>query len=153
MPIHIGKIILEHVESLGQNKSEFARRIGVTPQNVYTVFRRSSISTDLLLRISQVLGYNFFQYYAMHEPLVVTDGDVQTYASAQELEKQVNELRNEKELLAQENTYLKELNVLLRGPVTAQESAPVRIPVKKTVKNKIAAPGAAKKTARKTKRK
>jgi plasmid maintenance system antidote protein VapI len=153
MPIHIGKIILEHVESLGQNKSEFARRIGVTPQNVYTVFRRSSISTDLLLRISRVLGYNFFQYYAMHEPLLVTDGDLQTYASAQELEKQVNELRNEKELLAQENAYLKELNTLLRGPITVQESTPVYMPVKKAVKRKKAAPGPAKKTARKVKKK
>ncbi len=153
MPIHIGKIILEHVESLGLNKSEFARRIGVTPQNVYTVFRRPSIGTNLLLRISRVLGYNFFQYYTVHEPLLVTDGDQQTYASAQELEKQVNEMQNEKDLLAQENAYLKELNTLLRGPAEAQETADSYVTVKKTVKRKKAAPGHAKTIARKTKKK
>lgn len=153
MPIHIGKIILQHVESLGQNKSEFARRIGVTPQNVYTVFRRESINTDLLLRISRVLGYNFFQYYALHEPLVVTDGDAQTYASAHELEKDVNELQREKELLVQENAYLKELNNLMRGPAEALEPIRIELPAKKTVKRKKAAPAPAKKTARKPKKK
>lgn len=153
MPIHIGKIILDHVESLGQNKSEFARRIGVTPQNVYTVFRRASISTDLLLRISRVLGYNFFQYYALHEPLLVADGDAQTYASAQELEKEVNELQNEKELLAQENAYLKELNLLLRGPAAAEETTASKTTMRKTVKRKKPVPAAAKKTTRKTNKK
>ena len=152
MPIHIGKIIKSHVETQGQNKSEFARRIGVTPQNVYSVFKRASISTDLLLRISRVLGYNFFQYYVIHEPLLVNDGDVQTYASAQELENQVSELQKEKELLAQENAYLKELNTLMRGPEAVQESIPLKIPVKKTVKRKKAASAPAKTTARKTKK-
>lgn len=152
MPIHIGKIILEHVESLGLNKSEFARRIGVTPQNVYTVFRRPSIGTNLLLRISRVLGYNFFQYYTLHEPLLVTDGDLQTYGSALELEKQVADLRNERELLQQENNYLQQLNTLLRehsGQPEPGKTEPVK--VKKEAKRKTTKPRPAKGSKRVTK--
>lgn len=42
----------------------FADRICCTRTHVYKIFDKTSIDTDLLLRISQVLEYNFFEYFS-----------------------------------------------------------------------------------------
>jgi len=130
MSFHIGKLILKHLEGMGMNKSEFARRIGVTPQNVYSIFRRKSISTDLLFRISRVLDYDFFQYYtSSRSSYMLAAEDGKMIVSAHDLESTIDGLRKECELLRQENHYLKQLNDLMRDrmngkPETADEEEP-----------------------------
>jgi len=61
--IHIGNIIREHVSKLGITKSELARRINTTSQNIHGIFTRKSIDTDLLLKISKAIKVNLFSYY------------------------------------------------------------------------------------------
>lgn len=63
MNIHIGKIILKKLKESGMSKSEFARRINKSPQNVQDIFTRQSIDTKLLSDISEVLGYSFFTLF------------------------------------------------------------------------------------------
>ena len=43
--------------------SEFARRIKTSKQNVQDIFTRQSVDTKLLSRISDVLNYDFFEYF------------------------------------------------------------------------------------------
>jgi len=63
----IGKIIKEKVEER-MCTSKFAESIGLHRQNVKkTIFEKNSIDTDLLATISEVLDYNFFQYYISDE--------------------------------------------------------------------------------------
>ena len=63
MELHIGEIIKKRVDELGITKAEFARRINTTSQNIYGIFKRESIDTALLIKISQTLDNNFFQYF------------------------------------------------------------------------------------------
>jgi hypothetical protein len=42
---------------------EFAQRINTNRNNVYDIFKRETIDTGLLLKISHVLEHNFFHYY------------------------------------------------------------------------------------------
>jgi len=63
MEIHIGKEIKKQLLETGMSKSEFARRINKTSQNVYDIFDRKTIDTSLLVTISEVLEFDFFELY------------------------------------------------------------------------------------------
>lgn len=59
--IHIGSIIRSKLEESSLSIAEFAERINRTRPTVYDIFNRKSIDTDLLVKISEVLDYNFLQ--------------------------------------------------------------------------------------------
>lgn len=59
--IHIGSIIRNKLEESSLSIAEFAERINRTRPTVYDIFNRKSIDTDLLVKISEVLDYNFLQ--------------------------------------------------------------------------------------------
>ncbi len=126
MEKHIGQLIKERLEATGMKKSEFARRINRTPQNVYDVFQRKSIDTELLATISSILHYNFFEsLYIQHEAgqgnslelqeLTAKYGTTtnmlhafnQTQQALEQCEQQTNQLGKEVD-------YLKEINKLLK---------------------------------------
>lgn len=71
--IHIGSLIQDRVSTSGMKITEFARRIGKTSSNIYNIFERESIDTDLLDKISTVLEYDFFQHYC--KPIQGADAD------------------------------------------------------------------------------
>lgn len=58
---NIGSIIENMVRKSGMSITTFAERIGCVRKNVYDIFKRNDISIDLLAKISQVLGHNFFE--------------------------------------------------------------------------------------------
>lgn len=62
--IHIGKRIRKKIDEQGRSVKWFAVRLGCGRDNVYKIFQRSSIDTNLLLRISMVLGCDFFEEYS-----------------------------------------------------------------------------------------
>ena len=41
--------------------SEFARRLNCERTNIYTIFKRRTIDVELLINISKILNYNFFE--------------------------------------------------------------------------------------------
>ena len=61
--MHIGEKIEARAKELGVGASMLARKIGTSKQNVYGIFRRASIDTDLLQRLSKALEFDFFAYY------------------------------------------------------------------------------------------
>lgn len=63
MTMHIGKLIREQVEKQGKTVVWFARQLSCSRTNVYKIFERPSIDTSLLMRISNILQYNFFNDY------------------------------------------------------------------------------------------
>ena len=63
MKNHLGKLIEKRLHEIGISKSEFARRINKSRQNVNHIFGRRSVDSDLLKNISDVLRYDFFQLY------------------------------------------------------------------------------------------
>lgn len=69
--IHIGMIIKSELDKQERSVTWFARKLYCDRTNVYKIFKRKSIDTELLLRISVILNTNFFQYYenAYHKSL------------------------------------------------------------------------------------
>ena len=66
--VAIGKLIQKRLKERGMSNAEFARRINTHVRNVYDIFRRKSIDTDLLATISKALEYDFFGYYHLPPP-------------------------------------------------------------------------------------
>lgn len=61
--IHIGQLIEQELRQQGRTVSWFARNLYCERANVYHIFKRQSIDTELLLRISKLLNHDFFSYY------------------------------------------------------------------------------------------
>ena len=61
--VNIGEIIKEELHKQERSVAWFARKLYCDRSNVYDIFRRKSIDTDLLLRISIILNRNFFKLY------------------------------------------------------------------------------------------
>ena len=57
----IGKLIQEELLAQERSVSWFARKLHLDRSNVYRLFQKNSIDTDLLSRISIILGRNFFE--------------------------------------------------------------------------------------------
>lgn len=60
MKINIGKLIRQEMIRQGMKPKELADLIYVTRTNIYNIFERTSIDTELLERISNALRTNFF---------------------------------------------------------------------------------------------
>jgi len=71
--IHIGEKIKQRAKELRIGPTELAREINTSKQNVYGIFKRESIDTDLLLKLSRALQLDFFTYY--YDPKLSTTGD------------------------------------------------------------------------------
>lgn len=61
--IHIGQLIEDELHRQERTVTWFARRLYCDRTNAYSIFKRRSIDTELLLRISNILNHNFFSYY------------------------------------------------------------------------------------------
>ena len=61
--IHIGQLIEQELRRQRRSVSWFARELYCDRTNVYKLFRKESIDTLLLYRISMVLSHDFFKYY------------------------------------------------------------------------------------------
>lgn len=61
--IHIGKAIKAELQDQGRSVKWFAEKLCYERTNVYNIFRRKSIDTDLLYRISEILEHDFFDLY------------------------------------------------------------------------------------------
>jgi transcriptional regulator with XRE-family HTH domain len=63
MTVDIGQKIKEVFDRQNMKLTDFADELGTVRQNVYRIFKKRHLDTGLLLKISQVLNHNFFQYY------------------------------------------------------------------------------------------
>ncbi|MBR4389165.1 MAG: XRE family transcriptional regulator [Prevotella sp.] len=59
----IGEAIQQELHSQERSVAWFARKLNCNRQNVYDIFKRRTIDTELLMRISKVLNKNFFELY------------------------------------------------------------------------------------------
>ena len=59
--VHVGKMIEEEMSRQGRTVAWFAREIYCEKSNVYKMFKRKSIDLQQLMKISEVLNYNFLR--------------------------------------------------------------------------------------------
>lgn len=62
--MHIGQLIKQELEAQGRTVVWFARNMSYSRTNIYKIFERASIDTDVLLRISALLEVDFFKVYS-----------------------------------------------------------------------------------------
>lgn len=62
--IPIGQLIKEELIAQERSVTWFSRKIHLDRSNVYRLFQKNSIDTDLLRRISIVLKKDFFAIYS-----------------------------------------------------------------------------------------
>jgi len=102
-PVEIGQKIKEVFDSRHMKLTDFADELGTVRQNVYRIFRKRHLDTGLLLKISQVLHHNFFQYYVDQPENPAGDGDmVQLRTEAVQYQQQL-------ELSKKEVDYLRKI--------------------------------------------
>lgn len=64
MGMHIGMLIRLRLEEKGKSVVWFSRELSCSRTNVYKIFDKPSINTDMLRRISHILDYDFFKLYS-----------------------------------------------------------------------------------------
>lgn len=63
-PIFIGKVIEEELRRQERTVTWLSRKIHCDRRNIYDIFSRTSIDTELLYKISMVLHKDFFAYFS-----------------------------------------------------------------------------------------
>ena len=121
MKVHIGKKIKEAVDKSGMTVTEFAEKINYSRRNIYSIFSKESIDTQLLLKIGKVLDQDFFNHFANAKKqdfnyAAEPAGTEEYYQKMkQNFESRIKELVKEVE-------YLKEINGLLKLRVEKMSS-------------------------------
>ena len=62
--INIGKEIHEELMRQGQSVLWLSQQLGCNRTNIYNIFARDSVNTDLLLRVSIALKRDFFELFS-----------------------------------------------------------------------------------------
>lgn len=62
--IHIGKVIEKVLRDQGKTVTWFARSLYCDRTNVYKIFQRENVDSEMLYRISKILSHDFFKYYS-----------------------------------------------------------------------------------------
>ena len=62
--IHIGHLIKEELNRQGRSYTWLAHQLGYSRQNLYKILNRPWIYKDLLLKISDLLDYDFFKCFS-----------------------------------------------------------------------------------------
>lgn len=62
--VNIGKIIEAELRRQERTVTWLSRKIHCDRRNVYDIFSRSSIDTDLLYKLSMALNTDFFAYFS-----------------------------------------------------------------------------------------
>jgi len=62
--LHVGCLIKEELQRQGRSITWLANSLGYSRQNMYKIFDRKWIYTDLLYKISQIMDYDFFKCFS-----------------------------------------------------------------------------------------
>lgn len=104
--IEIGQKIKEIFDKRQIKLTDFADELGTVRQNVYRIFKKRHLDTGLLLKISQVLDHNFFQYYVA-DPSEITDEKIKL------LKSETSDYQKQLDLSRKEIDYLRKIIKLM----------------------------------------
>lgn len=105
-PVEIGQKIKEVFDQRQMKLTDFADELGTVRQNVYRIFKKRHLDTGLLLKISQVLNHNFFQYY-------VGDPAERVEEKIQLLKSETSDYQKQIDLSKKEIDYLRKIIKLM----------------------------------------
>jgi hypothetical protein len=117
MVIHIGSLIKARAKSMRIGPTELGAKIETSKQNVYGIFKRKSIDTDLLMRISFALDHDFFQHLSTSVQIPSKVGETQR--PSRKPAEPADPVDHSG--LERENEYLRRINSLLEEKVAHLE--------------------------------
>lgn len=63
-PPHIGHLIEAELKKQERTVTWLARKLNYSRQNIYHLLERQWIATDVLLKICDIMDYNFYKVYS-----------------------------------------------------------------------------------------
>ena len=112
MTVFIGKLIKDITERRGISKSELGRRLNMSPTNVHKIFKRETIDTGLLHKISEVLEYDFFNHFTPNKEYDPTISQLNLVSEGEIIYK------NELALCKEKIQMLEKINALLEEKIS-----------------------------------
>ena len=109
MKVHIGKKIKEAVDKSGMTVTAFAEKINYSRRNIYSIFSKESIDTQLLSKIGKVLDQDFFNHFSHVLSYAAEPAGTEEY-----YQKMKQNFESRIKGLVKEVEYLKEINGLLK---------------------------------------
>lgn len=115
MAVNIGEKIKQRAKELRIGPTELGKLINTSKQNVYGIYKRKSIDTEMLRKLSKALNCDFFQYYYNENLSIVTENAPsygkknKTTGSKEEIlkiKKELEDLKEKYELLKKVNNLL-----------------------------------------------
>lgn len=117
MSIHIGEIIQKEVEAKRLTYKEFGALIHRNEKTIPDIYDRASMSTDLLITISQALHIDFLNFYYSEEPLKSLRNDADLNKQIEKITAQLQKMIAENNLLQKELTLTQELVKSLKDTI------------------------------------
>ncbi len=125
--VHVGQAIDKRRIELGLSKSEFGRKIGVPQQHVNRILERETMETVRLVKVCEVLDFNFFALFSpiqnqisAYLAAVTLDGDAHNNIGDPALAAQ---LTKEQSIVESQNETIK----LLREQIESLNAQIVRL--------------------------
>ena len=115
MVVNIGKKIAERAKELRIGPTELAKLIDTSKQNIHGIFKRVSINTELLYKLSIALEYDFFSYYSQGEKKKFENKEKEKEITRQTSE--LKELKKELKGVSEKYELQKRLNELLENKI------------------------------------
>lgn len=95
MSIHIGLMIWKEMKRRELSSATLAESLAISKNKMQTILNNSSIDTEILLKICEVLNFDFFKYYE--------ENKLFTQLKAQSKLKSVQEIERLKGLVIEKN--------------------------------------------------
>ncbi|MFA6924380.1 MAG: hypothetical protein WC223_09025 [Bacteroidales bacterium] len=123
MYIHIGEQIKQRAKELRMGPTELSSLVNTTKQNIYGIYKRKSIDSDLLLRFSIILDFDFFQLYSQLRNNVKNDVKIESAfnESMPKVSSQHDILKNELDSIRKENEMKDKMIKLLEDKINKHE--------------------------------
>jgi hypothetical protein len=138
MALHIGERIKARAKELRIGPTELAGMINTSKQNVYGIYKRKTLDSELLKKISIVLKLDFFSaYYDKQWQKSFQESQVpyQTKAAIV-LKEELTKLKKEHQELQEKYDMLKKLYDLTEEKLKGKKGSLVTSSAKATKKNK-----------------
>ncbi|MGJ1410563.1 hypothetical protein ACR78Z_12885 [Sphingobacterium thalpophilum] len=105
MSFHLGKKVEEIAKSKGYSQTALGKKVNMSKPGIASMYKRSGIDSDLLIKLTEVLDYDFFKHVYENESMIKYK------------EEELAPLKSKIEQLDSENMLLKNL-VLKNDQIT-----------------------------------
>jgi transcriptional regulator with XRE-family HTH domain len=109
MEVHIGEKIAQVFQESGIKITELAKRMNTSQRNLYSIFKRKTITVDMLKEVSEALNYDFFELYSTSKS-EVAEPEIKYSKATPTPIKMIIELDGEQSTLEKIIMHLRKLN-------------------------------------------